>query len=260
MAEGAGQREPGAAETRTTASAGGAKQRAQAATGVKREAAPRRPAGDALGVYRSGYPAPVDHLIAQLAGLPGIGRRSAERLALFLLKSPTAVSERLAAALTEIKRTVHSCEVCFNLTDAARCGICADSSRQRDVVMVVEEPRDVLALESAGVYRGLYHVLLGRLSPLDGVGPDDLTIPALLSRVEAPSENAGGVAVRELILALNPTLEGDGTALYLADRLKKSRHVTVSRLARGLPTGVHLEFANKAVLADAIHGRRGVDA
>lgn len=207
------------------------------------------------------YPKAVDRLIAEFSGLPGIGRRSAERLAFHLLKSEESIATSLAQAVLDIKRSVSHCPVCYHLCDAGACPICQDPARERHVVLVVEQPKDLLALEQTGMYRGLYHVLMGRLSPLDGIGPGELTIQRLLDRIDHPDDpekgNPGGVPVREVILGLNPTLEGDGTALYLAEQLK-SRGVTVSRLARGLPTGSSLEFANKAVLADAIEGRQSV--
>lgn len=203
----------------------------------------------------SSYPASVDRVITALNRLPGIGRRSAERLAFHLLKSSTEEALGLAAAITELKQAVRPCSVCFNLTDTDPCVVCADARRERHSVLVVEEPKDLLAIEQTGMFRGVYHVLMGRLSPLDGIEPDDLTISALLARIEDPAKNAGGEAVTEVILGLNPTLEGDGTAMYLHDNLV-GRGVKVSRLARGLPSGGSLEFANKAVLADAIAGRQ----
>jgi recombination protein RecR len=206
----------------------------------------------------SAYPSAVDRLIAELAKLPGIGRRSAERLAFYLLKSDDATAMALAKAVEDVKRTVRHCGVCWSLCDGALCGICADPSRQREVVLVVEQPKDLLALEQTGMYKGLYHVLMGRLSPLEGIGADVLTISGLLERVADSSKNPGGVAIREVVLGLNPTLEGDGTALYLGEALRGKR-VTVTRLARGLPSGSQLEYANKAVLADAIVGRRRVE-
>jgi recombination protein RecR len=203
------------------------------------------------------YPKAVDRLIAEFARLPGIGRRSAERLAFHVLKSDQATAMGLAQAIEEVKSTVRHCDVCFNLSDGALCDICRDEQRDRSLVLVVEQPKDLIALEQTGMYRGLYHVLMGRLSPLEGVGPEDLTIPRLLERVDKPEHNPGGAAVCEVILGLNPTIEGDGTALYLGEQLRE-RGVRVSRLARGLPTGSQLEYANKAVLADAIQGRQSV--
>lgn len=213
--------------------------------------------GSGAGGGSGGYPAPVARLIDELAALPGIGRRSAERLALHLLKRDKSVAMALAGAIESVKTLVRNCKVCSNLSDGDVCSVCADDRRDAGVVLVVEQPRDLLALEQTGMYRGVYHVLLGRLSPMDGIGPDDLTVADLLSRVQEPERNPRGIAVREVIMGLNPTLEGDGTALYLAEQLKPSG-VSVSRLARGLPTGSQLEFASKAVLADAISGRQSV--
>jgi recombination protein RecR len=204
------------------------------------------------------YPKAVDRLIAEFARLPGIGRRTAERLAFYILKSdePTALS--LAQAVIDVKKTVRHCDICFNLSDTSMCDICRDEQRDRSLVLVVEQPKDLIALEQTGMYRGVYHVLMGRLSPLEGIGPEELTIPRLMERLAHPEMNPGSVAVSEVILGLNPTIEGDGTGLYLADQLRQ-RGIRVSRLARGLPTGSQLEYANKAVLADAIQGRQKVD-
>ncbi len=204
------------------------------------------------------YPGAVDRLIEQFNTLPGIGRRSAERLAFHILKSDPSVGAALSGAISDVKRTVRHCPVCSNLTDAPMCPICADDARDRATVLVVEQPKDLIALEQTGMYRGLYHVLMGRLSPLDGIGPDELTVAELIRRVDEPARNPGGAPIAEIILGLNPTIEGDGTALYLAQELK-GKPVRVSRLARGLPTGSPLEFANKAVLADAITCRQEVN-
>ena len=204
---------------------------------------------------RSAYPEPVDRLIGELASLPGIGRRSAERLAFHLLKADEPTAMALARAIADVKRAVKHCSVCSNLTDADPCPICEDAQRDRSRVLVVEQPKDLIALEQTGMYRGLYHVLMGRLSPLDGIGPGELTVAELMARLDDPAKNPGGVRIEEVILGLNPTLEGDGTGLYLAEEIRK-RGVSVSRLARGLPTGAQLEYVSKAVLADAIEGRR----
>jgi recombination protein RecR len=187
--------------------------------------------------------------------MPGIGRRSAERLAFHLLKADEPKAMALARAIADVKRAVKHCSVCSNLTDADPCPICEDARRDRSCVLVVEQPKDLIALEQTGMYRGLYHVLMGRLSPLDGIGPGELTVAELMARLDAPAENPGAVRIEEVILGLNPTLEGDGTGLYLAEEVRK-RGVRVSRLARGLPTGAQLEYVSKAVLADAIEGRR----
>jgi len=202
------------------------------------------------------YPEAVQRLIEQFAGLPGIGRRTAERLAFHVLKSEKAGVLELARAIADVKESVRPCSNCFNLTDVDPCRLCADPARDRGVVLVVEQPRDLIALEQTGVHRGLYHVLMGRFSPLDGVGPEHLTIDALLRRVDRPPP--GFPPVREVILGLNPTLEGDGTALYLSEALK-ARAVRVTRLARGLPAGWQLEYAHRGVLMDALQGRQAVD-
>lgn len=203
---------------------------------------------------RSGYPEPVDRLIEHLARLPGIGPRSAERLAFHVLKSDAESVGSLAKALMDVKRAVRPCSTCFNLADSDPCPLCASSERDQRVILVVEQPKDLLALEQTGMHKGVYHVLMGRLSPLEGIGPEDLTAGSLFARVER-LKKSGDV---EVILGLNPTLEGDGTALYLAEELKR-RGARITRLARGLPTGGQLEYANKAVLADAIAGRQKMD-
>lgn len=200
------------------------------------------------------YPAPVERLLDELTRLPGIGRRSAERMAFHILKNDRANADRLAKAIGDVKRSIGHCSICSNLTEADPCPICCDEARDRSTVLVVEQPKDLIALEQAGMYRGLYHVLLGSLSPLDGVGPEDLTLDDLLERVRLPESNAGGVRVQEVILGMNPTVEGDGTTLLLMERLHVTG-VTVSRLARGLPAGWSMQLASKAVLADAIEGR-----
>jgi len=201
------------------------------------------------------YPESVERLIARLSELPGIGRRSAERLAFHVLKSTTDEAMRLADAIADVKRTVRHCSVCWSLSDRDPCPICADSDRDASVVLVVEQPKDLISLEQTGMYRGIFHVLLGRLSPLEGVGPESITLDGLLARIDDAERNARSVPVREVILGLNPDLEGDTTALHIAEQLG-SRPVRVTRLARGLPSGSQIEYANKSVLADAIEGRR----
>lgn len=206
------------------------------------------------------YPEPVDRLIAELAKLPGIGRRSAERLALHILKEREDVALGLARAVEDVKRSVKHCRVCFNLSSGDTCGICASPERDRSVVLVVEQPRDLISLEQTGAFKGIYHVLLGRLSPLDGIGPGDITARDLMERVADPVRNAGGVPVREIVLGLNPTVEGDGTGLYLTQELRGlAPAVRITRLARGLASGSTLEFSNRAVLSDAILERRSVE-
>jgi recombination protein RecR len=204
------------------------------------------------------YPPAVDRLIEAFADLPGIGRRTAERLAFHVLKSPDAEAMNLAKAIEAMKTSVKHCSICFNLTETDPCPICADASRRRGVVLVVEQPRDLIAIEKTGMYDGVYHVLLGQIDPLEGVGPAELTVDALARRMEHASANCGGEALQEIVLGLSPTLEGDGTGLHIAE-LARSRGVRVARLARGLPTGSQLEYASKAVLADAIRGRQSMD-
>lgn len=218
-------------------------------------AQPRRSQPSPRSGVSSAYPEPMERLITAFNKLPGIGPRSAERLAFHILKSNEAEAAALGKAIADVKRTLKHCAVCFNLCDGDRCGVCLSESRDRSLVLVVEQPKDVIAIEQTGSFRGLYHVLMGRLSPLDGVGPEDLTTSALLARVDHADRNAGGERIAEVILGLNPTLEGDGTALYLQEELA-ARGVRISRLARGLPAGSELQFASKAVLMDALEGRQ----
>jgi recombination protein RecR len=190
----------------------------------------------------------VTRLIDELAKLPGIGRKSAERLAYHLLRVQAGEALALADAIRSVKENVRHCQVCYNLSEGQECGICRDPKRDRSLLCVVEQPRDLIALEQAGTYRGLYHVLLGRLAPLEGVGPEQLTIEPLVERVRA-----GGI--REVIMGTNPTLEGDGTALYISNLLG-GLPIAITRLARGITSGSVLEFANKEILADALAGRQ----
>jgi recombination protein RecR len=192
----------------------------------------------------------VDRLVAAFGRLPGIGAKSAERLAHHILKGPPEEALALAEAIRAAKDQIGHCRVCFHLTEAEQplCAVCRDPRRDPASICVVEQPRDLLALEKAGTYQGVYHVLLGRLAPLQGIGPDQLTLDALEARVGAGN-------VREIILATNPNLEGDGTALLVANRLVATG-VPITRLARGLASGSVLEFANKEMLADALHGRQ----
>ncbi len=192
----------------------------------------------------------VDRLIEAFGRLPGLGVKSAERLAYHLLKAPAEEALALAEAIRAVKESVRHCSACFHLTEAEQplCEICRDPRRDPGLVCVVEQSRDLLALEKSASFGGVYHVLLGRLAPLQGVGPQELTVDALERRVRS-----GGI--RELIMATNPTLEGDGTALLVANRVADTG-VAVTRLARGLASGSVLEFANKEMLADAINGRQ----
>ncbi len=212
---------------------------------------------------KSAYPKVVDRLIERFAELPGIGRRSAERLAFHVLKGSKDDALALAKAISDAKVAVRNCRVCWNLSDQDTCEVCDDVKRDRGTVLVVEQPKDLISIEQTGMFRGIYHVLMGRLAPLDNIGPGDLTVQALIERVQDPSKNCGGVAVREIVLGLNPTVEGDGTAVYLGERLREAAReaggeVRVTRLARGVPTGSQLEYANKAVLADAIQCRQAM--
>lgn len=190
----------------------------------------------------------VGRLVEQFAALPGIGRKSAERLANHILSCREAEALALADAIREVKKSVRRCRICFNLTEQEVCSICRDPRRDHTVVCVVEQPKDVSALEAASAFQGTYHVLGGRIAPLEGVGPDDLTIGRLIQRVKHEK-------VRELVMATNPTLEGDGTALFISNLLE-GEPVTITRLARGIATGSVLEFANKEMLADAMRGRQ----
>ena len=205
----------------------------------------------------TGNPKPVEDLIDQFERLPGIGRRSAERMAFHLLKLPAKDAEALANSILAVKKHVRHCGICFNLTDADPCRICTSAERDASCILVVEQPKDLINLEQTGVFRGVYHILMGRIDPLHGIGEDDITLRHLLERIDEPARNSRGVVVREVILGLNPDLEGDTTALYLTDQLRK-RKVNVTRLARGLPSGSQLEFASRAVLADAIEGRQSM--
>jgi recombination protein RecR len=190
----------------------------------------------------------VTKLIDELAKLPGIGRKSAERIAYYVLRVHKNEALGLADAIKNVKENVRYCRTCYNLAEQEQCAICLDPGREQALLCVVEQPRDLMALEQAGNYRGLYHVLLGRLAPLEGIGPEQLTIAALVERVRT-----GGV--REVVMATNPTLEGDGTALYISNLLA-DLPLEVTRLARGITTGSVLEFANKEILADAMAGRQ----
>ena len=198
----------------------------------------------------AGYSGAVDRLITTFGRLPGVGARTAEKLAYHILKCPAEEALALAEAIRDVKDRVRHCQTCFNLTEADEplCAICRDPRRDPGLVCVVEQPRDLIALERARSFGGVYHVLLGRLAPLQGMGPEQLTIDALESRVRSGT-------VRELIMATNPNLEGDGTALFVANRLAETG-VPITRLARGLASGGVLEFANKEMLADALNGRQ----
>ncbi len=189
-------------------------------------------------------------LIEQLSRLPGIGRRSAERIAYHLLRVNRSEALALADAIRTVRENVRYCETCFHVSELGTCEICSDTRRDQTQICVVEQSRDLLALEQSGQYKGLYHVLLGRITPLENVGPEQLTIDGLVDRV-----SKGGI--REIILATNPTVEGDGTALYITNQLA-GINVQITKLARGITSGSFLEHANKEILADALAGRRPV--
>jgi recombination protein RecR len=196
------------------------------------------------------YTQSIQNLMNELARLPGIGMRSAERIAFHLLKEKPQEAMKLADAIRDVKTRIRHCSICYNLTEQDPCGICGDPNRDQSAVCVVEQPKDLLALEAAGLYRGVYHVLLGRISPLEDVEPGDLTIEPLLERL------ASGT-VREVIMGTNPTMEGDGTALYIQSMIGgRFPNVQLTRLARGLPAGSNIEYANRNILADAISGRQ----
>jgi len=195
-------------------------------------------------------PASLQNLVDQFKRLPGIGAKSAQRLAFHVLKTPREDAERLCDAIREVKDRVTYCSTCHNITDADPCGYCTDPARDHRVICVVEEPQNVQVVEKSGGFRGVYHVLLGALSPLTGIGPDDLKIKGLLARI------AGG-DVDEIILATNPTVEGEATAIYLA-RLLKPLGVRVTRIATGIPVGSDLEYADELTMGKAMEGRREV--
>jgi recombination protein RecR len=197
------------------------------------------------------YAAPVQDLIDELGRLPGIGPKSAQRIAFHLLKLPTEDALRLANAIVVVKERVSFCETCFNISEGPSCGICSDDRREAGVVCVVEEPRDIVAVEKTGEYRGRYHVLQGAISPIEGIGPDQLRVKELLVRIEPE-------AITEVILCTNPNIEGEATAMYLG-RLLKPLGIRVTRIASGLPVGGDLEYADELTLGRALEGRRDVD-
>ena len=190
----------------------------------------------------------VSNMIDQLARLPGIGRKSAERLAYHILRVPESEAFALADSIRTVRENVRYCEICFNLAESEMCNICRDPARDQKMICVVQQPRDLMAIEQSGTYRGLYHVLLGRIAPLENIGPDQLTIDQLMERVSEGTFD-------EVIMATNPTVEGDGTALHISNLLSEF-DITLTRLARGITTGSILEYTNKEILADALSGRQ----
>jgi recombination protein RecR len=204
---------------------------------------------------------PVQRLVTELSKLPGVGNRTAQRLAFHLLRTSPEDATALAEAIVEVTEKIRLCEVCFNLTDETRCRICQDPRRDQALVCVVEEPSDVIPMERTHEYHGVYHVLGGALSPIDGVDPEDLKIAELLARVrgEGPVSDSGGTATREVVLATNPTTTGEATALHIAEELRRiAPEVIVTRLASGLPVGSDLEYADEVTLGKAFAGRRAV--
>jgi len=190
----------------------------------------------------------VSELVEQLGRLPGIGRKSAERLAFHLLRVSEQEALALAESIRRVRQDVRYCEQCFNLSESETCAICSDGNRDSTRLCVIEQPRDLMSLEQAGIFKGVYHVLLGRIAPLDGIGPDQLTIDALVERVRTGN-------FVEIIMATNPTVEGDGTSLYVSNLLADFP-VEITRLARGITAGSVLEYANREMIADALSGRQ----
>jgi recombination protein RecR len=198
------------------------------------------------------YTQSIQNLMNILSKLPGIGARSAERIAFHLLKQSPEEALRLADAIRDVKTRIKHCSTCYNLTEADPCNICSDPARDQSLVCVVEQPKDLLALEATGLFKGVYHVLLGRVAPLDGIEPEDLTIAALGERIAQGH-------IHELILGTNPNFDGDATQLHIQDMVRRNfPNVAVTRLARGLAAGTQIEYANKNVLADAIAGRQRI--
>jgi recombination protein RecR len=195
----------------------------------------------------AGYTEALNRLIEEFTKLPGIGPKSADRLAFYILKADTKEAMRLAEAIRDVKTKIKRCKVCYNLAESDECSICADPRRDKSMICVVEQPKDVISLEQTGACKWVYHVLGGHIAPLEGLEPGDLTIDKLVERVRA-----GGVS--EVIMATNPNMAGDGTALYISSHLKATG-VKITRLARGLPSGTTLEFASGKILTDAITGR-----
>ena len=194
------------------------------------------------------YPKPLAKLINELSKLPGIGSKSAQRLAFHILALEDGEAEQLAEAITTAKREMKYCSVCGNLTDEDPCAICSDSSRREDIICVVESPRDVMAMERIKEYNGLYHVLHGVISPMEGIGPEDINLKSLIQRLQAND-------VKELIIATNPNIEGEATAMYIA-RLIKPAGIKVTRIAHGIPVGGDLEYADEVTLLKSLEGRR----
>jgi recombination protein RecR len=193
----------------------------------------------------------LEALIAEITRLPGLGRKSAQRIAFYLLRAPEEEAKRLAQAILDLKARVQDCSICGNVTETQPCALCADPRRDRSVLCVVEQAMDVLAIERTAEFRGAYHVLKGALSPVDGIGPEQIRIGELMDRIEKGE-------VREVIVATNPTAQGEATALYIARLLQSKPEVKVTRIARGVPMGSDLEFSDQITLARAITGRKEI--
>jgi recombination protein RecR len=207
----------------------------------------------------STFAPPVQKLVTELSKLPGIGNRTAQRLAFHILRVPGEEATALAQAILEVKERIVLCEVCFNLADEPRCRICRDPRRDQATICVVEEPSDVIPMERTHEYHGVYHVLGGALSPIDGIDPEDLKISELYARLLPGAPPAPDAAVREVVLATNPTTTGEATALHIAEGLReRAPELTVTRLASGLPVGADLEYADEVTLGKALAGRRAV--
>ena len=196
------------------------------------------------------YPEPIEKLIEAFAKLPGIGPKTAQRLAFYVLKSKSDYGEELGKAVLEIKQKIKLCSICGNYTDQEHCSICRSNTRSKEVICVVEDPKDVLALEKTNEYRGLYHVLHGAISPIDGIGPEQLTIRELIKRLESGD-------IKEIILATNSTIEGDTTSLYLA-KLVSPLNIKITRIAQGIPVGGDIDYADEITLSKAFIGRREI--
>ena len=194
---------------------------------------------------------PIDHLIEALTRLPGIGRKTASRLAFHILRSSPSEAQQLARAILDVKEKIRLCSICFNLTDEDPCRICQDERRARDVLCVVEGPNDLIAIENTGDFNGRYHVLHGTISPLEGIGPDELKIRELLERLQKEE-------ISEVILATNPTVEGGATALYLSNLIKPFNNIKVTRIAYGIPMGSEIEYSDGMTLSKALEGRREI--
>lgn len=198
--------------------------------------------------------ASLSTLVEQFEKLPGIGNKTAQRLAYFILKLPEVETKKFADAIIAAKKNIHQCEVCCNLTDKNICSICSSTARDKSIICVVEDPRDVVAIDRTGEYNGTYHVLHGAISPLGGIGPDDIHIKELLHRIDNSKEDI----VKEIILATNPTVEGEATAMYIS-RLIKPFKIKVTRLAYGIPVGGDIEYSDEITISRALEGRRPVE-